>query len=245
MGTWDNIKEFALDKIFPRKCPLCGGLLRANERICGKCSDSVIFIQPPICQRCGRPIYDCACRGENFIFARCISPFAYTKAVRNGIHRLKFHNSPECADFFALFMATAVRREYGNIDFDLVLSIPMHASDIHKRGYNQADLLAKNIADRIGVPFGKRILVKPIRNNTQHTLTRGDRRGNVAGVFKVAQPYLVAGKRILLCDDIITTGSTLDACAEELMNAGAAAVYCVTAAAVVGSEERSLKRAYL
>ena len=245
MGTWDNIKNFALDKFFPRKCPLCGSLLLPNERICGKCSDSVVFIQPPICQRCGRPIYDCACRGENYSFTRCVAPFAYTKSVRNGIHRLKFRNSPECAEFFALFMTTVVKREYNTASFDLVLSVPMHPSDIHRRGYNQSDLLAKSIADRINVPYGKRILVKAVRNNTQHTLAKADRRSNVSGVFKVAQPYLVTGKRILLCDDIITTGSTLDACAAELLNAGAREVCCVTAAAVVGSQEHSLKKAYL
>ncbi len=245
MGTWDNIKTYALDRIFPRKCPLCGALLGANERICGKCSDSVVFIQSPVCQKCGRPIYDCVCRGENYTFVRCISPFAYTKAIRYGIHRLKFNNVPESADFFALFMHTAMRREYAGLKFDLVLSVPMHASDIHRRGYNQADLLAKSLADRIDVPFGKRILVKKTKNNVQHTLSRADRRRNVEGVFSVSQPYLVAGKTILLCDDIITTGSTLDACAVELLAAGARAVYCVTAAAVVGSQEHSIKRAYV
>jgi len=245
MGTWDNIKNFALDKFFPRKCPLCGNLLMPNERICAKCSDSVVFIQPPICSQCGRPIYDCACQNETYSFTRCISPFAYTKAVRNGIHRLKFRNVPESAEFFALFMTSAIKREYDTVSFDLVLGVPMHASDIHKRGYNQADLLAKSIADRLDVTYGKRILVKSSKNNTQHTLSRTERRGNVTGVFSVSQPYLVTGKRILLCDDIITTGSTLDACAVELLNAGAREVYCVTAAAVVGSQERSLKRAYL
>lgn len=245
MGTWDNIKSYALDRFFPRKCPLCGALLKPNERICGKCSDSVVFIQPPICQRCGRPIYDCACRDDIYSFVRCISPFAYTKAVRNGIHRLKFNNVPESADFFALFMATAMRREYRGLTFDLVVSVPMHSADIHRRGYNQADLIARSLADRIDVPYGKRILVKTVKNSTQHTLSKAERRRNVSGVFSVSQPYLVAGKRILLCDDIITTGSTLDACASELLAAGATEVYCVTAAAVVGSQEHSIKRAYV
>lgn len=244
MGRWESIKSFALDKFFPRKCPLCGNLLMPNERMCGKCSDSVIFIQPPICQRCGRPIYDCACNGDQFAFARCVSPFVYTKSIRNGIHRLKFRNAPESAEFFALFMASVIRREYSIPSFGLVLGVPMHSSDIHQRGYNQSDLLAKSVSERIGVPFARRVLVKAVRNSTQHTLSRAERRGNVAGVFKVAQPHLVVGKTILLCDDIITTGSTLDSCAAELMNAGATAVYCVTAAAVVGSQEHSIKKAY-
>ena len=245
MGTMSNLKDFALDKLFPRKCPLCGSLLKPNERICGKCSDNVVYIQPPVCRRCGRQIFDCTCRGESFSFSRCVSPFVYTKAVRNGIHRLKFRSVPESADYFGLFMTSAIRREYSDIRFDLVLSVPMHSADIHRRGYNQAELLAKSVSKRINVPTGSHILVKRVQNNTQHTLSRAERRSNVKGVFEVTRPHLVAGKRILLCDDIITTGSTLDACAAELLKAGASEVCCVTAAAVVGSQEQGLKKAYV
>ena len=245
MGTWDNIKDFALDRLFPRKCPLCGTLLLPNERICGKCSDGVVYIQPPVCRRCGRQIFDCACRGDNYSFVRCVSPFVYTKAVRNGMHRLKFHNVPESADFFGLYMASAVNREYRNLTFDLILSVPMHSADLHRRGYNQAELLARSISRRLTIPTANRILIKRVQNSTQHTLSRADRKSNVSGVFEVARPHLIAGKRILLCDDIITTGSTLDACAAELLKAGAHEVYCVTAAAVVGSQEQRLKKAYI
>lgn len=245
MGKWDNIKESVLDKLFPRKCPLCGTLLLPNERICGKCSDNVVYIYPPICQRCGRPIFDCSCREGEFAFSRCISPFVYTKSIRNGIHRFKFRNVPEAADFFGLFMAAAIQREYGDIHFDIVLGVPMHPSDIRHRGYNQADLLARSVSQRLDVPLGSRVLIKSVHTHAQHTLSRAERRRNVSGVFTVAKSYLVAGRTILLCDDILTTGSTLDACANELLKAGARSVYCVTAAAVVGSQEKNIKKMYV
>jgi len=246
MGTWDNIRTLASDMLFPRRCPLCGTLLRPNERMCGKCSDGVVHIHPPTCPKCARPIYDCVCRrGDEYVFERCVAPFAYTKAIRGGIHRLKFSKISDSAEFFALFMTSAVRREYRNIRFDMVLCVPMHPSDIHKRGYNQADLIAKSVAERLSLPYHKRALTKTMKTEAQRTLPRADRRSNVAGVFAVPVPHLVAGKTILLCDDIITTGATLEACTHALLGAGARAVYCVTAAAVVGSEERSIKRAYL
>lgn len=245
MGTWDNIKESVLDKLFPRKCPLCGTLLLPNERICGKCSDNVVYIYPPICKRCGRPVFDCSCREGEFSFSRCISPFVYTKSIRSGIHRFKFRNVPEAADFFGLFMTAAIQREYCDVNFDMVLGVPMHPTDVRHRGYNQADLLARSVSDRLNVPLGSRVLIKSVHTNAQHTLSRAERRRNVSGVFTVAKSYLVTGRTILLCDDILTTGSTLDACARELLNAGARRVYCVTAAAVVSSQEKNIKKMYV
>ncbi len=246
MGFFSNIKDAALDKIFPRRCPLCGTALMPNERICGECSDALEYIRPPVCRHCGRPVFDCACFAEPFLFERCVSPFVYTKSIRRGMHRFKFHNAPTVASFFAGYMAGVVRREYKGEFIDLVTCVPMHTDDIRQRGYNQASLLARETGALLELPVYNNLLVKTTRNAVQHSLTRQERQRNVSGVFRMSTGFRsLNGRTVLLCDDIITTGSTLNECARVLLEAGASRVLCVTAAAVVGSAEQSLKKMYV
>ena len=246
MGFFTDIRDAALDRLFPRRCPLCGTALMPNERICGECSDTIEYIKPPVCLHCGRPVFDCACADQPFVFDRCVSPFVYTKAVRRGMHRFKFHNAPTVADFYAKYMAAVVRREYSGEYIDLVTCVPMHPDDMRQRGYNQAQLLARQTAALLELPMNSRLLVKTTRNSVQHSLTRQERQRNVSGVFELSDNCRsLRGRTILLCDDIITTGSTLNECASVLRLAGASRVLCVAAAAVVGSAEQSLKRMYV
>ena len=245
MSIISDLKDSALSAFFPRRCPLCGAVLMPNQRICAVCSDNVVYISPPVCRHCGRPLYSCTCYREEFSFERCVSPFVYTKSIRRGIHRLKFNRGVSSASFFASFTAATVRREYKNYAIDIIASVPMHSSDMHRRGYNQAALLANHIGELMQLPVSNNILAKPKKNNLQHSLPRSDRRENVRGVFRVARPDKVRGRTVLLCDDIITTGATLDECAAMLLEAGAARVLCVTAAAVVGDAQNNIKKTYV
>ena len=246
MGFFNDVKDAALNRLFPRRCPLCGTPLMPNERICGECSDTLEYIQPPVCLHCGRPAFDCACGEEPFVFDRCVSPFVYTKSVRRGMHRFKFHNAPTVADFYAKYMAAVVRREYSGEYIDVVTFVPMHPADQRQRGYNQAQLLARQTAALLELPVSSHMLVKTTRNSVQHSLTRQERQRNVSGVYELDENCRsLKGRTVLLCDDIITTGSTLNECASVLRLAGAEKVLCVAAAAVVGSAEQSLKRIYI
>lgn len=245
MSIFGDLRENALDKLFPRRCPLCGAILMPNERVCGGCSDELEFINPPVCKKCGRPIFDCACDDEASYYDRCVSPFVYTKSIRRGMHRFKFSNAPVAADFFAKFMAVAVSREYSREHVDIITCVPMHPSDLRKRGYNQAALLARSVADHLDLPVYTNVIAKISQNSVQHSLTRAERRKNVGGVYHVVRPNQIAGRTVLICDDIITTGSTLSECARVLKEAGARRVLCVTAAAVVSSAEQNLKKVYV
>ncbi len=245
MGMLDNIKEKMTEIIFPRRCPLCGALINSNERICSKCSRDVEFIRRPVCRICGRPLYSCHCRKGQYAFVRNVSPLIYTKAAKKGIHRMKFNDSPYSCTYFGKLMANAVRTEYldSGIRFDCVIGIPMFKDDVLTRGYNQAVLLAKTVADEIEVPLLTKVLIKQIRNKPQHTLSHMERQRNIKGVFRVARPEMVHGKTVLLCDDVTTSGSTLNECALTLLDAGARAVYCVTATVAVLSEMPAIKAA--
>lgn len=246
MGFFEQLKDAALDKIFPRRCPLCGTALMPNERICGECSDDVEYIKPPVCRHCGRPVFDCACADEPFVFDRCVSPFVYTKAIRRGMHRFKFHNAPTAAGYYSRYMAAMVRQQYADEYIDIVTCVPMHQADQRQRGYNQAMLLARETGALLELPVYSNLLRKTEQNSVQHSLTRKERQRNVSGVYRFSPTALpLNGRTVLLCDDVITTGSTLNECAAVLKEAGAGRVLCVTAAAVVGSAEQSLKRVYV
>ena len=245
MGMLDQIKERITDLVFPRRCPLCGALINSNERICSKCSRDVEFIRRPICRMCGRPLYSCNCRKGQYAFVRNVSPLVYTKAAKKGIHRMKFNDSPYSCIYFGKLMANAVRAEYleHDIRLDCVIGVPMFKDDVVTRGYNQAVLLAKTVADEIEVPLLNKVLIKQIKNRPQHTLSHKERQSKIKGVFRVARPELVRGKTVLLCDDVTTSGNTLNECAITLLDAGAKAVYCVTATVAVLSEMPAIKAA--
>ena len=245
MGFFDKAVNAVSDSLFPRRCPLCGVPLLARERICGDCSDDLVFIYPPLCRRCGRPRFDCSCGSYEYHFDRSVSPFVYTKSVRNGIHRFKFRNAPTNAGFFGRLMASCVKREYADEHIDVIVCVPMHPADKAHRGYNQSALLAKVIAEETDIRFSPAILTKTVRNSTQHSLSKTERVRNVDGVYKVTRPELVYRKTVLLCDDIFTTGSTLNECARVLLEAGAQRVVCVTAAVVCGSAQGNIKKAYV
>lgn len=246
MGFFNQLRDAALDRIFPRRCPLCGTALQPNARICGECSDNLEFIKPPVCLHCGRPVFDCACNEEPFIFDRCVSPFVYTKSIRRGMHRFKFNNAPTVASYFARYMAAVVRQQYADEYIDLVTCVPMHPNDLRQRGYNQALLLARETGALLELPVYNNLLRKTEQNSVQHSLTRKERQSNVSGVYRFNSSSLpLNGRTVLLCDDVITTGSTLNECAAVLRSAGAGRVLCVTAAAVVSSAEQSLKRVYV
>ncbi len=245
MGIFDNIKNTVMQQILPRKCPLCGKIISANERICGNCDDTLVAVRTPICRVCGREMFQCICDYEDFCFDRTVSPFVYTRAARNGVKRLKYKNSTETAEFFGRRMALVVQQEYKRFDIDMVTGVPMHASDLRDKGYNHAALLGRSVAKTLGLRYSSNILCKQRTNRKQHTLNRADRKENVEGAYRVSRPEYVAGMTILLCDDVSTTGSTLSECARILKEAGAKCVLCVTATAVHASYMNATKQAML
>ena len=238
MGFIRQIKETAVELFFPRRCPLCGALIQYNERICSRCAKDMVFIRRPICRKCGRPLGTCDCGRERYAYTRNVSPLIYTRAARRGIHRMKFRNVPSSCRYFGKLMACVVRSEYldADIRIDCVIGVPMHPEEQRKRGYNQANLLAETVASELELPYLNRVLVKYRRNQKQHMLSLVERRKNIKDVFRVARPEAVAGKTVLLCDDVTTSGSTINECTLMLLNAGAKEVYCVTATVAVLSE---------
>ncbi len=215
---------------FPHHCFLCGEVLYPHQRLCADCVEKAPYILPPVCEKCGRSKDDCRCGKRRRAFARCVSPFYHKGVAAQGIYTLKNRGYHVTVEGLAEEMAEAVRREYGGIPFDLVTSVPLHKRDRTERGFDQAQKLGQALARRLNLPYGT-VLTKITRTAPQKELKAIQRTGNLLGVFDVCAD--VSGKTVLLVDDVITTGATLDECAKMLKIFGADEVYAVTAAAAV------------
>ena len=207
-----------LDVLFPPKCVFCRRLLRRGEKdVCARCGGELPWTRA----NGGQPV--------DYI-DRCVSPLWYRGVVKESFHRYKFGGRTGYARAYGAIMARCAASEFGPKGWDLITWVPLSRERYQQRGYDQAMLLAMATAlalDDVAVETLKKSQDVP----AQSTLSDpAQRRANVLGAYEVPDPELVQGKRILLVDDVVTTGSTLSECACTLLNAGAASVIAVTLA---------------
>lgn len=194
----------------------------------------------PVCRKCGRTqpwvVDNCsACRDASLPLERIRAATLYVDPVRTVIHRLKFDGFFALAQPLADLMLDAWPR--WEHDFDLILSIPLHPNRYRQRGFNQSELLVRALQERLDWAGNSTALKRKRWTRPQLGLSAPERRDNVRGAFE-ADPAVVQGKRILLVDDVFTTGSTLASAASALIDAGATAVtaYCLAATADEANE---------
>ncbi len=235
MDRMRSFRRWLMALFFPNRCYVCGEVVDWQTRICSSCYDDVPYILPPVCPRCGRSKSDCVCRGHKRLFERCVSPLYYDDRLKLAIYQLKTYGYRQTVDALACEMAEVIRREYGGIEFDAIVPVPLHKNDLSARGFNQSELLARALASSVRLPV-QPVLIKRYATKPQKTLTMRQRCGNLLGAFDVIEGADVKDAVLLLVDDVVTTGSTLDECAKMLKLYGAKEVYAVTAAATRTSE---------
>lgn len=217
-----------LNLFFPARCPVCNEIGQRHLHLCERCENNIERIDDR-CLGCGLPRTGCRCSRNNF--SLCLAaPFLYKDEVRNAIHRFKFGDEPDLCKFFGKEMADCVAFEFGDVKFDVITCVPQTKKKHRKRGYNQSALLAKQISRELSVPFNELLLFKTRETADQHNLHGKDRLKNLKNAFSAANEEDIKGKTILLCDDIKTTGATLNECRKTLFKAGAKAVCCATIA---------------
>lgn len=212
--------------LFPQRCAYCGRVISINTFACDECSGILPRIKGEICVLCGREKSECSCNGEKY-FNTLVAPFYYDGVVRKGIHQFKFRNRRYHSEAYGVEMAETVSERLGDKTFDAIVPVPLTRKSLRNRGYNQVELLADSLSEKLGVECRKDILTKIYETDKQHTISYLMRKGNLTGVFDVADPDFVKGKRILICDDISTSGETLNECAKMLWLCGAEDVCCV------------------
>lgn len=211
-----------LDLLFPPRCAFCGGILkRGEDGLCARCQNELPWIAGQAAEQT-----------MEFV-SLCASPLWYQGNVRESIRRYKFYDRNGYAKIYGRLVAQCVA-DHLDGKYDLITWVPLSARSLKKRGYDQAMLLAMAAAlelDGVAVET----LRKGRDTDAQSSLTEdAARRANVLGAFEVADPVLVEGKRVLLIDDVVTTGSTLSECARVLRTYGAADVVCATLARARG-----------
>lgn len=230
--------EKLLDALFPRtRCISCGSADGVQEGVCAACRDKMErWPQQDVCAVCGRPVAGRAlcltCRQSPPAYAAARAVFLYDGPVRELIHHMKFQGEFDLpARLFSRELALLARR----LDWpvDAVLGVPSTPNTLRKRGYNQSELLARRTAKRLGLPFLRRTLRKKRGTRSQVGLGAQQRMTNLKGsILPGRNAGKLRGKRVLLIDDIFTTGSTVQTCAQALLDCGASAVYVLCAARV-------------
>lgn len=226
-----------LDLFFPPRCPLCDEVIAPRERpLCRKCRTvDLPVVEDKRCKKCGRGKKQCACKLNTLLSDGIAAPFYYKDGVANAILRLKKVEDDDRYRYFLQELTAQAYLDYADIVIDAVTVVPMHSYDETKRGFNQVEPIAKGLAKALHVPYMP-LLKKSIRTKSQKSLSGAARAANLLGVFDVLNQDNVRGKRILLVDDVVTTGATTNECAKMLKIYGAAAVY-VLACAVSANEQ--------
>lgn len=231
-----------LDLVLPPTCISCRAVVGEAGGLCGACWGRLALISPPVCDRMGTPFPYAPPGGLMLSPEALADPPAFDRAraavlfgpvSRDLVHHLKYGDRLDLARPLARLMRQAGRELMA--EADLIVPVPLHALRLWRRRFNQSALLARHLSVLGGVPAAMEALQRTRATVSQVNLTRAERRANVAGAFRVtrAAEGLVAGRRVLLVDDVFTTGATLDACARALRRAGAAHVDALTFARVV------------
>lgn len=244
-----RIFGIALDVLFGvrESCPACGRLGSANS-LCSECMDLIPMARPPMCSVCGTPLRGgagrgdaerevCAgCRGIRHYFECARAPAIYEGAAREHVHDLKYRARVEIVPGLSRMMALFAVRTGMADKCDSAVPVPLHPDKLARRGFNQAELLARSVAMLLGIPVIPEALSRRASTGTQTFLDRRRRRDNVLRAFVCDEPARVAGRTVLLIDDVITSGATADGCARALLRSGASKVRVLAFAVSVADE---------
>ena len=224
-----ELKGAALDFLFPRFCVGCG---KEGDFICDSCQASLVRIEAPACPQCGKP------QTDSMLCSNCInwkadidairSPFRFEGVIRKAVHEFKYRNLRAIAGQLAHFLGDYLTEN--PIPYEVLVPVPLHDKRLKERGYNQSALLAKELSRLTGFPVNETCLVRNVYNVPQaKTRNVEERKQNVIGIFSVVNDDLLE-KKVLLIDDVTTSGATLNACASPLKKTGAASVWGLTLA---------------
>lgn len=219
-----------LDILYPRRCPICDVILLPAKSLCEECAGKITLVREPVCKKCGKPLSDerrefCPdCSKKAHCFSQGKAVFSYEGEIRGSMYRFKYSNKREYAAFYAEMAGELYSRWVKEKKIEVIVPVPMYFRKKWKRGYNQAEVFAKQLGRKLGIAVDRK-LVRRIRNTVpQKELNDVQRKSNLKNAFQLV-PGVVKYKQILLVDDIYTTGSTIDEIARVLLDAGAERVY--------------------
>ncbi|SHI47718.1 ComF family protein [Parasporobacterium paucivorans] len=228
------LRDNLLNILYPRRCAICGRIvIPERDRVCPECRKILPYIEEPACKKCGKGIEDASseychdCVKKKHYFEQGAALFEHDKNIRHSLYEFKYKNKREYADFYAEELVKKFEQTIKIWGAQALIPVPLHQKKMLTRGFNQSEILAGRISALTGVPVDAGYL-KRIRNtDAQKELGKAQRARNLEKAFAVTDS---TGRyeRVLLVDDIYTTGSTVDACARALNEAGVKSVYFIT-----------------
>lgn len=225
------IWEKGLRLLYPNTCPLCGRV--TEEEICPACKNAVHTVGEPLCKKCGKPLHDerveyCRdCRHTRHYFEEGRALWLHQKQPAWSVYQFKFHNRRIYGRFYVEKIMERFAGHIAKWRISLIIPIPLSKKKRRIRGFNQAEILAKGLEEKTGIPAEVHCFVRIRNTRPQKSLDPSCRRQNVLGAFAWTGGSL-KGRNILLVDDIYTTGNTIDSAARVLKKAGAENVYFLT-----------------
>ena len=231
MASFKKIAEAAIGLIYPNVCQLCGAQRATSSEgfVCSRCWQQVRFIKPPYCKRCGLPFqgsltttFECTnCREMKLHFRSARSAVSASGAVLEVLHRYKYKRALWFEPFLADLLIREALPELRQEKWDWIVPVPLHPAKKRQREFNQAERLATFLSAAAAIPMDTTLLKRVSWTETQTRLSREKRAENMRNAFRMRKRTKLNGERILLFDDVFTTGATTNACAQVLRAAGA------------------------
>ncbi|MBQ0110783.1 MAG: ComF family protein [Oscillospiraceae bacterium] len=211
--------------LFPPRCFICGDFTRSKYSLCDECSTKFNITFEITCEKCGLTAKSCQCEEYEYHFEGVVGAFKNEGAAQHGIYQLKFNGKKCAAKYYGEILSQIISKKFRDKKFDLITEIPLSPIALAFRGYNQSTLLANEVANRLKI-HRETLLKKRSFVKSQHNQELETRFKNVFGKYKMIKGKNIKDKRVLLIDDIKTTGATLDEAARILRLSGAKEVYC-------------------
>ena len=237
---WSQAKKIihkGIEIIYPSTCPICTEVLdkRLNEKIyvCEKCKNKLSYIESPRCLKCGKPVddtetefcYDCS--RVRHLYSQGVGVWAYTNEIKNSIYQFKYHNKREYGEFYGIELKNQYEAIIKSWNADVLIPVPLHKSKLRKRGYNQAEIIANSIGKLLDIPVDSQLLNRNKKTLAQKELNDKERLKNLENAFNIGEK-VVKYNKVILVDDIYTTGTTIDSCSKILIDAGVDKVYYIS-----------------
>lgn len=229
-----KMKEYLLAVFYPARCPVCERLTGGRRiRCCPICEEKLPYIPEPRCLKCGKAVtaeeteYCMDCTKQQHVFTRGIALWSFDRSVRRVVYRFKYKNRREYAEYFAREIVKCYGRQIKSWNAEALVPVPIHRKRYKKRGFNQAELLAKEIGRYMKLEVHTEIISRIRNTRPQKELNNKERQKNLKSAFKINQNS-VKLKKVIVVDDIYTTGATVDVMTELLLQTEITHVYVIT-----------------
>lgn len=224
------VPETLLNLVYPRRCPVCDRAVKPfNRLVCEECKGEFQYVQEPFCMKCGKKLdreeteYCGDCMRHRHLYEAGRALYTY-ESLSDSIFRFKYAGRQEYAAYYAACMAQRLGDWISRCEADALVPVPIHRSKAHIRGYNQAEVLARELGRIMKIPVDADLIVRTRKTAPMKDLSVLERQNNLKRAFKICHND-VKLKTIIIIDDIYTTGSTIDAMSYELRRAGAGRIY--------------------